>query len=391
MTRKKGFELFSMPHLPERLLLGPGPSPVEPRVTRAMSAPPLSHLDPAMMSMLDAVRDRLAKLFRAGDGAFTFAVSGTGTSGMETAIANLTRPGVRAVVVVTGYFGDRLAQILTRFGANVARLDVEWGRACTAEQLESFLRTMPGPPEIVAMVHAETSTGVLNPVADLCRVAADTGAMTIVDCVTSLGAHPVDVAAWGADAVYSCTQKGLGAPSGLAPITFSKRAREAAREVGDARRESRSFYFDLALLEDYWVNRKYHHTISAPLVYALDEALEIVFAEGLEDRWNRHRTNHLALVDALAHLGMELLPAPAERLWSLNAVKIPEGVDDAATRRQLLERFGIEIGSGLGPLAGRIWRVGLMGHGSSKENVETLTAALGSLLSPQIGSRRVYQ
>jgi alanine-glyoxylate transaminase/serine-glyoxylate transaminase/serine-pyruvate transaminase len=379
-----------MTHVPERLLLGPGPSPVEPRVARAMSAPPLSHLDPAMMSMLDAIRDRLAKLFRAGDGAFTFAVSGTGTSGMETAIANLTRPGARAVVVVTGYFGDRLAQILTRFGANVARLDVEWGRACTADQLDAFLRALPGPPEIVAMVHAETSTGVLNPVADLCRVASDAGAMTIVDCVTSLGAHPVDVAAWGADAVYSCTQKGLGAPSGLAPITFSKRAREAAREV-DARRESRSFYFDLSLLEDYWVNRKYHHTISAPLVYALDEALEIVFTEGLEDRWNRHRTNHLALVAALAQLGMDLLPAPAERLWSLNAVKIPEGVDDAATRRQLLERFGIEIGSGLGPLAGKIWRVGLMGHGSSKENVETLTAALGSLLSPQIGSRRVYQ
>jgi alanine-glyoxylate transaminase/serine-glyoxylate transaminase/serine-pyruvate transaminase len=380
-----------MPHVPERLLLGPGPSPVEPRVARAMSAPPLSHLDPAMMSMLDAIRDRLGKLFRAGDGAFTFAVSGTGTSGMETAVANLTRPGARAVVVVTGYFGDRLAQILTRFGANVARLDVEWGHACTAEQLDSFLRAMSDPPDIVAMVHAETSTGVLNPVADLCRVASDAGAMTIVDCVTSLGAHPVDVAAWGADAVYSCTQKGLGAPSGLAPITFSKRARDAARQVGDARRESRSFYFDLQLLEDYWVNRKYHHTISAPLVYALDEALEIVFAEGLEDRWSRHRTNHLALVDALAQLGMDLLPAPAERLWSLNAVRIPEGVDDALTRRQLLDRFGIEIGSGLGPLAGKIWRVGLMGYGSSKENVETLTAALGSLLSPQIGSRRVYQ
>lgn len=380
-----------MPHVPERLLLGPGPSPVEPRVARAMSAPPLSHLDPAMMSMLDAIRDRLAKLFRAGDGAFTFAVSGTGTSGMETAIANLTRPGARAVVVDTGYFGDRLAQILTRFGANVERLDVEWGRACTADQLDVFLRGMASPPEIVAMVHAETSTGVLNPVADLCRVATTAGAMTIVDCVTSLGAHPVDVAAWGADAVYSCTQKGLGAPSGLAPITFSKRAREAARQVGTARRESRSFYFDLQLLEDYWVNRKYHHTISAPLIYALDEALEIVLAEGLEDRWNRHRTNHVALVDALAQLGMDLLPAPADRLWSLNAVKIPEGVDDAATRRQLLDRFGIEIGSGLGPLAGKIWRVGLMGHGSSKENVDTLTAALGSLLSPQIGSRRVYQ
>ncbi len=375
-----------MPHVPERLLLGPGPSPVEPRVARAMSAPALSHLDPVMMAMLDAIRDRLARLFRAGDGAFSFAVSGTGTSGMETAVANLVRPGMRGVAIVTGYFGDRLAQMMARYGATVTRVEVEWGRACTPAQLESFLEAMPAPPDVVAMVHAETSTGVLNPVGDLCRLASATGALTIVDCVTSLGAHPVDAAAWGADAVYSCTQKGLGAPSGLAPITFSKRAREKAAEG----RDTRSFYFDLQLLEDYWVNRKYHHTISAPLVYALDEALALVLEEGLEQRWNRHRENHLALVEALGQLGMDLLPPPNERLWSLNAVKIPDGVDDAATRKQLLDRFGIEIGSGLGPFAGKIWRVGLMGFGSSRDNVETLTAALGSLLAPQIG-RRVYQ
>jgi alanine-glyoxylate transaminase/serine-glyoxylate transaminase/serine-pyruvate transaminase len=210
----------------------------------------------------------------------------------------------------------------------------------------------------------------------MCRVASAGGAMTIVDCVTSLGAHPVDVAAWGADAVYSCTQKGLGAPSGLAPITFSKRARDFRLQAEDPR----SFYFDLRLLEDYWLNRKYHHTISAPLVYALYEALGIVEAEGLEARWERHRQNHLALVAALAPLGLELLPPPAERLWSLNAVKVPDGVDEAAIRKQLLDRLGIEIGAGLGPLAGKIWRVGLMGYGSSIENVQTLTAALASLL-----------
>jgi alanine-glyoxylate transaminase/serine-glyoxylate transaminase/serine-pyruvate transaminase len=381
-----------MPHVPDRLLLGPGPSPVDPRVTRAMTAPALSHLDPAMMAMLDAIRNRLAKLFRAADGAFTFAVSGTGTSGMETAIANLARPGQRALVIVTGYFGDRLARILARYGATVTRLEVDWGRACTPAQLESFLKGMAAPPNVVAIVHAETSTGVLNPVADLCRLASDAGAMTIVDCVTSLGAHPVDVAAWGADAVYSCTQKGLGAPSGLAPITFSKRAVEFAEQSTADYPGTRSFYFDLRLLQDYWLNRKYHHTISAPLVYALDEALEIVLQEGLEERWNRHRENHLALVEALSHLGMDLLPPAEERLWSLNAVKIPEGVDDAGTRKQLLDRFGIEIGAGLGPLAGTIWRVGLMGHGSSRDNIATLTAALGSLLSPQINSgRRAYQ
>jgi alanine-glyoxylate transaminase/serine-glyoxylate transaminase/serine-pyruvate transaminase len=330
-------------------------------------------------------------VFRAGEGAFTFAVSGTGTSGMETAVANLVRPGTRAVVLVTGYFGERLAQVLERYGATVARADVEWGRACAPEDLESFLRAMPAPPNVVAMVHGETSTGVLNPVGDLCRIATAAGAMTIVDCVTTLGAHPVDAGGWGADAVYSCTQKGLGAPSGLAPITFSRRAVESAAarsaQPGDARG---SFYFDLNLLSDYWLNRKYHHTISAPLVYALDEALEIVLEEGLDARSARHRTNHLALVEALAPMGMELLPPPAERLWSLNAVKIPESVEDAPTRKQLLDRFGIEIGAGLGPLTGKIWRVGLMGFGSSLDNVQTLTAALGALLSPQIG-RRVYQ
>src|SRR5262249_3667433 len=197
------------------------------------------------------------------------------------------------------------------------------------------------------------------------------------------------------DAVFSCTQKGLGAPSGLAPITFSRRAMEFAEkpaaEFSEAA-ERRSFYFDVRLLKDYWLNRKYHHTISAPLVYALDEALEIVLQEGLEERWNRHRETHLALVRALSQLGIDLLPPPAERLWSLNAVKIPDGVDDAATRKQLLDRFGIEIGAGLGPLAGKIWRIGLMGHGSSRDNVDTLMAALGSLLSPTLNSgRRAYQ
>lgn len=377
-----------MPHVPERLLMGAGPSPVEPRVVRAMTAPSLSHLDPAMMSMLDAIRNRLAQLFHAEESSFTFAVSGTGTSGLETAVANLVRRDSRAVAVVTGYFGDRLAEVLSRYGATVARVEVEWGRACTPEQLDSFLRAMPQPPDVVAMVHGETSTGVLNPVGELCRLASAAGAMTIVDCVTTLGAHPVDVAAWGADAVFSCTQKGLGAPSGLAPVTFSRKAVEAA--TAEQGRKSRSFYFDLNLLQNYWLNRKYHHTISAPLVYALDEALEIIHEEGLEARYERHRTNHLALVEALAPLGMQLLPPPAERLWSLSAVKIPETLDDAATRKQLLDRFGVEISSGLGPLQGKIWRIGLMGYGSSLDNVQTLTAALGALLSPQIG-RRVYQ
>lgn len=340
---------------------------------RAMFAPPLSHLDPQMIAILDDVRARLTRVFRASPDAFSFAVSGTGTAGMEAAVAHLVRPRMRAVAVVTGYFGDRLAQMLERYGAEVRRVDVEWGRACDPARLEAALAA--GGADLVTMVHAETSTGVLNPVADLCRIAKANGALTIVDAVTSLGAHPVGAAAWDADAVYSCSQKGLAAPSGLAPITFRGSAVTPLRPE-----PSRSFYFDLRLLHDYWVNRKYHHTISAPLVFALQEALAAVEEEGLEARWERHRANHLTLVDALAALGLELLPPPGERLWSLNAVKVPPGVDEAAIRSALLQQHGIEIGAGLGPLAGKIWRVGLMGWGSTRDNINRLAGALEGLL-----------
>ncbi|HEX9369277.1 MAG TPA: alanine--glyoxylate aminotransferase family protein [Vicinamibacterales bacterium] len=342
-----------------------------------MTAPVLSHLDPEMMAILDDLRSRLAAAFKAADGSLSLAISGTGTSGMEAAVANLTRPGARAVAVVSGYFGDRLAQMLRRYGAAVTRVDVEWGRACDPAALEAALA---GGADLVTMVHAETSTGVLHPVGEMCRVASARGAMTIVDAVTSLGAHPVDAAGWGADAVYSCTQKGLGAPSGLAPIVFSRRARDFRLQA----EETRSFYFDLKLLEDYWVNRKYHHTISAPLIYALREALVAVAEEGLEARWERHRVNHLAFVDALGGLGLSLLPPPAERLWSLNAVSVPAGppgIDEAGIRKRLLEDYHIEIGAGLGPLAGRIWRVGLMGSGSTRENITRLVDALKTLLA----------
>jgi alanine-glyoxylate transaminase / serine-glyoxylate transaminase / serine-pyruvate transaminase len=359
-----------------RLLLGPGPSPVAPRIVRAMQAPVLSHLDPAMMAMLDDIRARLGRTFRAADGAFAFAISGTGTAGMEAAVANLVRPGVRAIAVVTGYFGDRLAQMLARYGADVTRVDVEWGRACDPARLESALA---GGAGLVTMVHAETSTGVLNPVADLCRLAKAREALTIVDAVTSLGAHPVDAAGWDADVVYSCSQKGLGAPSGLAPVVFGADVISSLK-AGATYSSRRSFYFDLQLLQDYWIDRKYHHTISAPLVYALHEALAAVEEEGLEARWERHRTNHLALVEALSALGLELLPPAAERLWSLNAVKVPAGVDEAGIRKALLQDFDIEIGAGLGPLAGKIWRVGLMGSGSTRENITRLAGALGTLL-----------
>jgi alanine-glyoxylate transaminase/serine-glyoxylate transaminase/serine-pyruvate transaminase len=230
------------------------------------------------------------------------------------------------------------------------------------------------PVDIVAMVHAETSTGVLNPVQDIARIAGDAGALTVVDAVTSLGAMPLRTEDWAIDVCYSCSQKGLGAPSGMAPISFSPRA-------VSKKTSSRSFYLDLSLLEDYWVRRKYHHTISAPLVYALREALAVVEDEGLENRWARHRRNHLALAAGLEALGLSLLPPAPERLWTLNAVRVPDGVDEAAVRRKLLDEFSIEIGAGLGPLAGRIWRVGLMGAGSSLSNVLLFLSALERVLS----------
>ncbi len=362
----------------DRILLGPGPSLTAPRVMRAMAAPTVSHLDPLMLALLDDVRSRLTRVFRAPDGSFAFAVSGTGTSGMEAVVANLVEPGTRVLVVVSGYFGDRLAQMCERYGATVARLDVEWGRACDPDALRRQLAETPA--DIVGIVHAETSTGVLNPVQDLARVARDHGALTIVDAVTSLGGHPLDVGAWGIDACYSCTQKGLGAPSGLAPVVFAPRALE--RRV-----TCRSFYFDLGLLEDYWVRRKYHHTMSSTLVYALDEALAIVEEEGLDARWARHERNHRLLLEAIAPLGLTVLPPEGERLWTLNAVRVPEGVSEPAVRAHLLQAFNIEIGAGLGPLAGKIWRVGLMGASSSPQLVLLLTSALEAALAQQ-GVRR---
>jgi alanine-glyoxylate transaminase / serine-glyoxylate transaminase / serine-pyruvate transaminase len=360
----------------ERLLLGPGPSPVSARVQRAMSAPVLSHLDPLLVAVLDGIRERLRELFGAHEDAFAFAVSGTGTAGMETAVANLTRPGTRATVVANGYFGDRLAQMLARYGATVTRVDSEWGRAADPDALDRSLRESGA--DVVALVHAETSTGVLNPAAELCAAAARHGALTIVDAVTSLAAHPVQTADWKCDVCYSCTQKGLGAPSGLAPIVFSARAREAARQ----RHAAATFYFDLALLQAYWIDRKYHHTISAPLIYALSEALDVVAEEGLQVRWARHRDNHRRFAAGLAELGIDLLPPADARLWPLNAVRVPDGVDEAAVRRRFLDEHSIEIGSGLGPLAGKIWRVGLMGSGSTRENVDRLLTAYRSVLRP---------
>lgn len=354
-----------------RLLLGPGPSPVSPRVLAALGAAPRSHLDPDLIALLDGIRNRLGHVFKAPAGALTLAISGTGTSGMEAVVANLTKPGSRALAIVTGYFGARLADLLGRYGADVTKLDVEWGRAVDPDDVKRALDG--GRFDLIAVVHAETSTGVLNPLQEIARLARAHDALVIVDAVTSLGAMPLESGAWDVDAVYSCSQKGLGAPSGMSPVMFGPRALE--RRV-----PCRSFYLDLGLLEDYWLRRKYHHTISAPLVYALAEALGEVLDEGLDARWNRHQQVHHALVTALAPMGLSLLPPEGERLWSLNAVRVPAGTDDAAVRACLLQREDIEIGAGLGPLAGKVWRIGLMGSGATTANVERVTRALANAL-----------
>jgi alanine-glyoxylate transaminase/serine-glyoxylate transaminase/serine-pyruvate transaminase len=356
----------------ERILLGPGPSLIPPRVIRAMAAPVLSHLDPDFVPLLDDVRASLRRVYRADAQALTLATSGTGTSAMEAAVANAVSDGMRAVVIVTGYFGDRLAQILERYGARVRRIDVEWGRAVDPQRLRDELRREGA--DVAGIVHAETSTGVRNPVKELAAIAREQGALTIVDMVTSLGGEEVDLAGWGVDIAYSCTQKCLGAPSGLAPIAVSGEAR--ARLV-----PCRSFYLDLKLLEEYWVGRKYHHTMSSTLIYALREALLMVEEEGLEARVARHERHHRALAAGVEAMGLSLLPPEGERLWTLNTVRIPPGVEDAAVRKTLLTTFNIEVGAGLGPLAGKIWRVGLMGASSTPHTLLQFLAALESALA----------
>lgn len=356
----------------ERILLGPGPSLIAPRVMRAMAAPVLGHLDPDFVPMLDDVRASLRRVFRADSEALTLATSGTGTSAMEAAVANTVADGTRGVVIVTGYFGERLALMFERYGARVRRIDVEWGRAVDPAQLRDALAREGA--DVVGVVHAETSTGVRNPVKELAAIARETGALTIVDTVTSLGGHEVDLAGWGVDVAYSCSQKCIGAPSGMSPIAVSGAAR--ARLV-----PCRSFYLDLKLLEDYWVSRKYHHTLSTTLVYALREALLIVEEEGLEARQARHERHHRAFVAGIEAMGLSLLPPAQERLWTLNAVRVPAGVDEADIRRTLLTTYNIEIGAGLGPLAGKIWRIGLMGASSTPQTVLQLLAALEGALA----------
>ncbi|MDQ3706038.1 MAG: alanine--glyoxylate aminotransferase family protein [Chloroflexota bacterium] len=359
---------------PKRLLMGPGPSEVDPEVLRSLLLPPLGHLDPALLQIMQELEDMLRAVFGTRN-QVTLAISGTGTAGMEAALANTVEPGAHVVVGVMGYFGDRLCQIAARLGGVVTRVEGEWGKPLYVEQMwEAIQRVRPG---VVCAVHAETSTGVRQDLADIASAAHEVDALFVVDAVTSLGGQPLLVDEWGIDVCYSGSQKCLGAPSGLAPFTINERALERA-----ARRDRPvpTFYLDAALLHRYWDERQYHHTISAPLIYALHTALRLLHTEGLEHRWERHRRSHLAFRAGVEAMGLGFLPDEEWSLWPLNAILLPEGLDELELRSHLLNRHGIEVGGGLGPLKGKLLRVGLMGYGAQQGFVLHLLGALEETL-----------
>ncbi|MEM1180565.1 MAG: alanine--glyoxylate aminotransferase family protein [Acidobacteriota bacterium] len=362
----------------ERLLMGPGPSGVPARVLEALSRPTLGHLDPEYLTLMDETGDMLRHVFGT-ENALTLAVSGTGSAGMEACLVNLLEPGDTAIVCVNGVFGTRMREVARRCGATVHSIEVPWGETIDPAQVEEALKAHP-ETSLFGLVHAETSTGAHQPMDEIAELVKASGAFFVADTVTSLSGHPVTVDAWGIDACYSGTQKCLSCPPGLAPVTFSARAQEHIRT---RKTPVQSWYLDMSLIASYWGGeRAYHHTAPVNMSYALHEALRIVLEEGLDARVARHRRHHLALRAGLEAFGLEYIPS--HTLATLNAVRVPEGVDDARVRRALLEDFDIEIGSGLGPFKGQAWRIGLMGHSSSRRNVMLVLSALGELLSSEL-------
>lgn len=361
--------------------MGPGPSDVHPRVLQAMARPTIGHLDPAFIGLMDEIKALLRTTFRTAN-PLAMPVSGPGTAGMESCVVNLVEPGDEVIVCRNGVFGGRLREMVERCGGTAVVVDEEWGRAVNPERLRSAVREHP-QAVLVFFVHAETSTGALSDAAALAAIAQDAGMLTLVDAVTSLGGSRLETDEWGIDAVYSGTQKCLSCAPGLGPITLNERALEKVR-----RRTSpvQSWFMDLNLVLGYWAEggkRSYHHTAPVNALYGLHEALLMVQEEGLEAAWERHRRNHLALRAGLEALGLTLAVPEGERTPMLNAVTIPAGVDDARVRGRLLEEHGLEIGAGLGALAGRVWRIGLMGYSSRPENVQRCLSALADVLAAE--------
>lgn len=360
---------------PSRWLFGPGPSLVAPRVYQAMQQNVVGHLDPFFFQVTDEIRALLGYAFST-DNDFNLATSGTGSSGMEAAVANFTEPGAKFAVLSNGFFADRIGEIAARQGAQVVRLSRAWGQPFDAGQAREFI--LRERPRMVAMVQAETSTGMYNQVQAAAEAAHEVDALIIADCVTSLGGMPTLVDSNGIDIAYSCTQKGLGCPPGLAPMTVSPQALDRLKKRATP---VQSWYLDLQLLDGYYRGHKYHHTASATLFYALREGLAMVAEEGRENRWARHQRNHAAFVAGIEAMGLLMLvETNGDRLWTLNTVSVPEGVNEAAVRQYLLEKRSIEIAGGFGPLAGKIFRIGLMGYGSTAENVVLVLEALEEAL-----------
>ena len=363
---------------PVRTLMGPGPSDVPPRVLEAMSRPTIGHLDPSFIRMMDEVKELLQYAFQTRN-AMTMPVSAPGSAGMETCFVNLVEPGDKVIVCQNGVFGGRMKENVERCGGIAVMVEDNWGEAIDINKVADALKDH-ADSKIVAMVHAETSTGAQSDIAALVKLAHEHGCLTIVDTVTSLGGTPVKVDEWGVDAIYSGSQKCLSCTPGIAPVSFNDRALEKVRK---RQTKVQSWFMDLNLVMGYWgegAKRAYHHTAPINALYALHEALLILQEEGLENAWERHRKNHLILRASLEAMGLQFVVKEADRLPQLNAVSIPEGIDDATVRGRLLNEYNLEIGAGLGALAGKVWRIGLMGHSSRMENILLCVGALESVL-----------
>jgi alanine-glyoxylate transaminase / serine-glyoxylate transaminase / serine-pyruvate transaminase len=362
---------------PPRLLMGPGPSNVAPSVLQAMAKPLVGHLDPTFVKMMDEIKAMLRLAFQTKN-EMTFPVSGTGSAGMEFCFVNLIEPGDEVVIGVNGVFGTRMADVAARCGAKVTKVESPWGRIIEPQQIAAALEKV-SRPKLVAVVHAETSTGALTPVEEISKLARDAGALFLLDTVTSLGGCPVKIDDWRVDAVYSGTQKCLSCPPGLAPVSFSPRAMETATK---RKTKVQSWYLDVNLLASYWgQERVYHHTAPISMNYALHEALRLALNEGLENRWRRHEQAHQALKAGLKEMGLRIASQEGHQLWQLNSVAVPDGVNEAAVRQRLLNDFNIEIGAGIGSLKGKTWRIGLMGETATPANVKTFLSALGQILN----------
>jgi len=362
--------------LPERILLGPGPSLADPRVLQAMTTPLLGHLDPAFLGLMDRIQELLRYVFETSN-RLTIPISGTGSAAMEAAVANMVEPGDKVLVCSNGYFSLRIAEMARRYGGDVLTITRPWGEVFSAAEVQTALQQHPA--KVVAVVHAETSTGALQPLDDILRVVHQAGAYLIVDAVTSLGGLPVSVDLRKIDVCYSGAQKCLSAPPGVSPITFSPRAAEVLRE---RRTPVANWYLDCTLVEKYWgKERTYHHTAPISANYSLYEALSIVAEEGLEARWARHRRNAELLWQGLESLDLTLHVPIAYRLPTLTTVRVPDGIDETQLRMRLLNEYNIEIGGGLGELKGRVWRIGLMGYSSNPDNVDLLVSAFEKLLN----------